>query len=198
MLFKKIKDKIFDLPGLFNITRYILVGGKKRLNKEIFSAVKPRKEDKVLDIGCGTCEFSELIKSRYTGIDLNKSFLRKAQKKFPERYLLKMDAKTLNFKNNFFDKVLIMNFLHHFNDHDCKTILKEAKRVVKEKIIIEDNIKPKEGFISKLLVKLDRGDYIRTKEQEIELVKNVLNIEEIKTFKSGFYEFLIIVGSKIK
>ena len=196
MILKKIKDKIFDLPLLFNTIRYILVGGKSRLNKEIFDAIKPKEDEKILDIGCGTCEFSELINSKYIGIDLNKSFLKKAKKKFPDRILMEIDAKNINFGKKSFDKILMMNFLHHFSDEDCKIILNEAKMVLKNKIVIEDNIIPTKGFINKLLVKLDRGDYIRTKDQEIDLVKEFFKIGEIKTFKSGFYEFIVIIGHK--
>lgn len=196
MNLNKIKDKIFDLPSLFNTARYIVVGGKSKLNKEIFDAVSPKKGENIIDIGCGTCEFSELIDIDYTGIDMNESFLKKAKKRFPKRNLIKMDAKKLNFKDNSFDKGLVMNFLHHFSDNESGIILNEAKRVVKGKIIIEDNIKPEKGFISKLLVKMDRGHYIRTKDQEIELVKRTFKIENIRTFKSGFYEFIVLICSK--
>lgn len=196
MILTKIKDNIFDFPSLFNTARYIVVGGKSKLNKEIFKAVSPKEGENIIDIGCGTCEFSELINLDYTGIDMNESFLKKAKKRFPKRKLIRMDAKKLDFKNNSFDKGLIMNFLHHFDDSDSNIILNEAKRVVKNQIIIEDNIKPEKGFISKLLVRLDRGNHIRTKEQEIELVKKTFKINSIRTFKSGFYEFIILTCGK--
>lgn len=42
-----------------------------------------------------------------------------------------MDAKHLQFRDNFFDFIFIIAILHHLNDKDFQEIILEAKRVLK-------------------------------------------------------------------
>ena len=192
----EIKDKIFDFPILFDTVRYIIVGGMKKLHKEILEAVNPKEGASILDLGCGTGNLSAPIGYGYIGIDLNNNFLEKARRKYPHKTFIEMDVKELNFKNDSFDKVMMMNLLHHFNDEECTIILEEAARVSKGKVIIEDAVQPMKGFINKSLVNLDRGKHIRPMEEELKLISKTLEIEHLKVFKSGFYKFIIVTARK--
>ncbi|MDP2951622.1 MAG: class I SAM-dependent methyltransferase, partial [bacterium] len=108
----RIKDLVCDIPFFFDLIRYIILGGTKKLNLEALNAVG-KENKKILDIACGTCNLTELITAEdYTGIDIHELFLQKAKSRFPKRKFMKMDGTDLKFRNKSFDKVIIMNFLH--------------------------------------------------------------------------------------
>ena len=188
-----LKEKVFDIPIVFDVFRNIMIGGKKNIHNVLIEKIG-NNEKTILEIGCGTGDFAEPLK-KYTGVDTNLLFIKKAQKKYPQKFFYYMDALKLDFKNNCFDKILIMNFLHHFKDEDCFKILEEAKRVAKEEIIVLD------AFIGdtikdKWLSYLDRGDYLRTKEEQLNLIKKIFKIEDIYSFKSGLYNFMLVKCKK--
>jgi ubiquinone/menaquinone biosynthesis C-methylase UbiE len=91
------------------------------------------KGDKILDIGSGTCNICQILKNNSydcTPVDIeNKSILSNIA---PIIY----DGKKLPFKDRSYDVALLLTVLHHTPNPE--TILKEAKRVAKRIIIIED------------------------------------------------------------
>lgn len=92
-----------------------------------------RKDDKILDIGCGNCILAkELLDSGYnlTPLDVvDKS-------RIPEIEPLIYDGKRLPFANNSFDVALLITVLHHTPDPEL--ILREACRVASRIMIVED------------------------------------------------------------
>lgn len=91
------------------------------------------KGDSILDIGAGTCNICEDLSKKgfkITPLDIQDlSFVDNIK---PVIY----DGDSLPHSNNKFDKALILTVLHHVPDPE--KILKEAKRVSKGIIIIED------------------------------------------------------------
>lgn len=91
------------------------------------------KNDKVLDIGAGLgiiC--SELIERGYNVLPLDVHSISVSDKVVPQIY----DGKTMPFKDKEFDASLLLMVLHHIKDY--KEVLKEAGRVSKKIIVIED------------------------------------------------------------
>lgn len=92
-----------------------------------------KKEDRVLDIGPGTCNVCEILLQKgymVTPLDVrNVSFV-------PSIQPLLYNGNTMPFKDKSFDVALILTVLHH-TLHPEK-ILKEAMRVSKKVIIIEE------------------------------------------------------------
>ena len=114
------------------------------------------KNDKVLDIGCGTAFYSNLFKN-YTGIDNSKGMLKKSKAK-----VIYVNAEKLPFKDNSFDTIISVTAIHNFIN--SKKAVEEMKRVSKNKIGITVLKKSK-------------------KLKEIEkLLKNFKKIEEDKDF----------------
>lgn len=91
------------------------------------------KQGKIVDVGCGVGHISEiLINKNYNVIPLdvdNKSF---SPTVIPTIY----DGATFPFHDNSCDTVLLITVLHHTKSPE--TIIKEAARVAKNIIIIED------------------------------------------------------------
>lgn len=120
------------------------------------------QKSKVLEVCVGTAANSIIIAENRTnteiiGIDLSKEMLALAKEKIEKRGIrniktLVMDAANMSFDDNYFDVVLISLVLHEVDDNIRHKIIKEVRRVVKNKgkIIIVEWDKP-ERFIKKLL-----------------------------------------------
>lgn len=186
------------MPLLFNIVRSILVGGKKRMYDEIRKTVNAQKGDKILDVGCGTGEFASLFDSSvdYTGIDMNKNFLGHASSVYKNKKFIQMDAAKMDFKKNEFDTVLLLSFMHHFPEELLDKILKEVNKVAKKGIIVLDPVPKKYNPLSKLFYVLDRGDFIRKKEEQLRILNKHLAVNNYREFKTGLYTLSIIRCSK--
>jgi len=104
--------------------------------KTAFELFQPQKGEKILDIGCGTGNFSiKLAKkgAKVVGIDVSEPMLAKARKKSENNNLnidfQKGDATKLKFADNSFDAVFSMAALEFIKD--LKKAFNEMKRVVK-------------------------------------------------------------------
>lgn len=106
-----------------------------------------KNDSKILDLGCGSGivgkEFENFFKARLRGVDI----IDQRIEKIPFQLF---DGKNVPFPENYFDYVLISYVLHHSKDPIY--LLKEAKRVVKDKIIIYEDLA--EGFWGRLFCKI--------------------------------------------
>ncbi len=108
--------------------------GRARAN-DLISKIKPflNKEDHILDIGAGTCNVSEILLGEgYNIVPLDIQDLSFVDDIKPILY----DGNKIPFNDNKFDLALIVTVLHH-TPHPEK-IIREARRVSKRIIIIED------------------------------------------------------------
>ena len=92
-----------------------------------------KNKDRIIDIGAGKCAISWLLRqNNFSVIPLDITNLSVVKNLKPIIY----DGKQIPFPDNSFDKALLLTVLHH--THHPEQILKEAGRVAKEIIIIED------------------------------------------------------------
>jgi len=120
--------------------------------------------DKVLDVGCGDGMLAnELKKSRditVTGLETVKQ---------PERFIpvTLFDGKTIPYPDNYFDKVLLIDVLHH--SRDPLRLLKECGRVGR-RVIVKDHTywNPLGWFFLYL------SDYISNKPKGVDLPMNFI------------------------
>jgi ubiquinone/menaquinone biosynthesis C-methylase UbiE len=106
-----------------------------------------KRGSKILDLGCGSAivgkAFQDFFQAEVIGVDI------KDQRVFPIPFRI-IDGKSLPFPENYFNVVLINYVLHH--SEEPTVLLKEAKRVVKDKIIIYEDLP--EGTFSNLRCKI--------------------------------------------
>ncbi len=91
------------------------------------------REEKILDIGAGTCSVTELLRERefnVTPVDIKN--LSAVDDIVPVIY----DGDTLPFPNNSFDAALLLDVLHHARDP--QRVLRESARVAPKIIVIEN------------------------------------------------------------
>ncbi len=134
---------------------------------------------KVLDIGCSTAACAVQIinfdRNDYTGIDISDHYIDLAKKKKLKGKFLCMDARQMDFDNEYFDVAMLVGVLHHMNDSDVRACLKEVLRVLKPGgvLLISEAVFTQDLLLSNILISLDRG-------------RNVRSAAEHKPFFEGF------------
>ena len=103
--------------------------------------IKIKDGDTILDIGCGTGIFYEILKEegldcKYTGIDLSLDMINIGKKRYSGIDLRVMDCEHLEFPDHNFDVVFMRSVLHHIPDQTAA--IKEMERVGKGLIIVSE------------------------------------------------------------
>ncbi len=94
-----------------------------------------KKEDKVLDLGCGNGRWFEVFqkyKIHYVGIDGSEELIKIAKEKYPQATFKVSNVLNLPFQNNDFEKVYSIAVFHQIPSKNFRLqFLKEVKRVLK-------------------------------------------------------------------
>ena len=115
--------------------------GYEELHKEeqlkkvelIKNFLKPKPEDKLLDVGCGTGLTTEPWPCKRYGVDPAKKLIARARQKDKIEYKV-APAENMPYPDNLFDYVISVTAIQNFDD--IEQGLKEIKRVGKDKFIL--------------------------------------------------------------
>lgn len=173
-------------PAFFYFTRTLLNFGW--FKTPIREALDLKVGESVLDVGCGIGVYSSLVGRghNYFGIDLNPEYIRYANKRWgsESRRFALQDVRELAANGQRFDKGLYVSMLHHFSEEENEKILKAMGQIVRKRIVIVDLL-PVEGRpIQNFFVSLDRGEFIRPWEKQVQLIGRILPIEEERRFET--------------
>ena len=103
---------------------------------------------RVLEVGVGAGNVLERVKSdRRIGIDLSEFLLAKARRRLPGVPLLRMDAQSLAFEDDTFDRVYCTEVLEHVPDP--RRVVAEMRRVLKPEGIAVISV-PNEEMINRV------------------------------------------------
>lgn len=183
---------------MFNSTRNILENGfvvpKRIIMKEL------DKNKRTLDVGCGTGEHSILFNPKqYYGIDISKKYINSAKKKFKGNFFV-MNAQHLKFPDKSFDSILIFGVIHHLSDKVCDNMLKEVKRVSKNKakiLVIEDiPTKSKFNIIGRVMQYFDSGSKIRKTRSYRKILSKHFQIKKEFEIISGVADYCVFILEK--
>lgn len=101
----------------------------------LFLKLEPKKNDKIIDMGCGTGELakklSDLDFKNITGYDISKNCILMARKHYKNIDFQIRDIEHTELKPNSIDFLFYCGILHHFTD--TGKVVKEAKRILKKK-----------------------------------------------------------------
>jgi len=181
---------------VFMFLRRILEANFKAQKKVLQNDFAPKVGEKILDIGCGTGEFSVFFQSAvYTGIDTEKKYIDYAQRNYKGKFLT-IDATQLPFSENAFDKIIIMGVLHHMNDEQCRRVLAEARRALNSNgrmLVMEDIKLAEENFLTRLIHRFDLGKNIRNEEEYRALLQRHFAIEKEFTIQNGLSPYRVFI-----
>lgn len=121
--------------------KYYVKVKTKQMVRLVKKFLKDAKKLNCLSIGCGTGEAEAHYASYFNkviGIDYSKAMIAKAKKLNLKNTKFKvMNATKLDFKDNYFEVIVIFNVLHHVQSyHGIIKILKESERVLKNNGIL--------------------------------------------------------------
>ncbi|WP_374028272.1 class I SAM-dependent methyltransferase [Bdellovibrio bacteriovorus] len=163
--------------AFFYNTLQNFLGAKKFRETVIRQYFDLKPATSVLDLGCGTGEILKSLPAgiSYTGIDYNPYYIAAAKETHGDKgnFICGDLTKSLT-ENQKFDRVLMIGFLHHLNDQAASELLGSALNLVKNGgmlISIENVRTPKQNPLAKLLMDMDRGQHVRSKEGYLSLFK---------------------------
>jgi 2-polyprenyl-3-methyl-5-hydroxy-6-metoxy-1,4-benzoquinol methylase len=121
----------------------------------------------VIDIGCGIGQYSGITEGPYLGIDLNERYIRHAGQRVqrPNARFRCGDARTLGDEGAKYDLVLMVDFLHHLPAADVVRLLRTTTRLTDRHVVSFEPIVEQTHPVGDWIVKHDRGDYMRPREE---------------------------------
>jgi ubiquinone/menaquinone biosynthesis C-methylase UbiE len=136
--------------------------GKEQLKKlEIIKQhIKPKKDDILLDVGCGTGISTSPFNCIKIGVDPSIKMLKQAKNAF----YMKSYAEKLPFKDNSFDYVISVTAVHNFKN--IKKGLEEIKRVAKKDVVLS------------ILKRSSKFKYIEKTIKKLFKIKNIVEEEK--------------------
>lgn len=151
--------------------------------------------DRILDIGCGTGEFSPFFpREQYTGLDIDLVNIAYARAHYDREFILG-NATSLPFPDRSFTKALVVGVFHHLDDQNAQKMMSEIIRAVRPggtMLVIEDT---KNDFpLTKLMHAMDQGAHIRTVAQWKDFFSRQARVEAFRTFRSGvcYYSLFLL------
>lgn len=104
--------------------------------RQIVKRLDIRKEDKVLEVGCGAGALAQYLDCDYVGIDYSHTLVKK-HIEILHNSVLTGEAADLPFKDKYFDKVICYGvFLYFDNKEYAQAATKELLRVAKKGVLI--------------------------------------------------------------
>lgn len=185
MLFKFIY-KILEIPIIYDFYQNLV--STKKTWRTVFKSFIDTSEDLiVLDCGCGTSKYRELIDAKkYIGLDYNSSYIEEAKANFPNDTFKVADLTKLHTKKyEKVDRIILLGIIHHLNDSESRSLIDKLYDLLNENGIIYTldplfvSIKKPSDRIANFIASKDRGQYVREEEEYLKLFSpKIKNIEK--------------------
>ncbi len=173
-LFQRVKEAIFSLGPAFEFLQHH-VPPVDRLTQWKFEYLRRRFEEwrpkRVLDVGCSTGHISPLLGDMlYVGLDINRSYLRHAKRRYPAGYFLAVEEMGPHpFRDGQFDLALILCALHHISDATLARVLPEVERSLAPdgRVLVIEGMAAEHhaSWLVWGMLKLDMGTHFRTPQE---------------------------------
>jgi SAM-dependent methyltransferase len=106
----------------------VIFGYNPALSRVLIKYLNPKKEERILDLGCGRGLYVRVIE-KYTDKVIGVDISEKAIKKAVSKKVMYGDATDLSFESDSFDKVYSLHTIEHI--YDSRKFLKEVARILK-------------------------------------------------------------------
>ena len=190
---------VFAKPWAYRYLRGVFHFGVRR--KPIERALGLQSGDKVLDVGCGTGDYSVMVRSAqasYLGIDISPDYVRAAQQDYGNEFrrFEVGDVRSLPYPDKSFTKALYLGVMHHLSDDDNRKVLEGIKRLASSRVVVMDLSPGGVHVINNVLCRFDRGEFVRTLEQQCALISSVMKVVSARNYyvRSGIQRYSLIVA----
>lgn len=132
-----------------------------------FADIFEQRGKSIIDVGCstGACAASiiDMHANDYVGVDIDPRYVDAAARRSPDGRFFEMDAREMSFPDETFDLAMFVGVMHHMDDALVQACLKEVLRVLKPsgRVIVAEPVFTPGRWLSTVLLKMDRGRYIR-------------------------------------
>ena len=169
--------RVLELPSLYRLLGKSL--GRSRAH-QVFAHeyVHAQPGDRILDIGCGPADLLAELPAdiNYIGFDQNERYIESAGKRHGSRgqfFTGNVDLAHIDsLGTGSFDIVIASGILHHLDDRDATELFALSRAALRPggRLITGDGCyQAGQSRIARLLLALDRGRYVRTKEAYVAL-----------------------------
>ncbi|MEW9900585.1 class I SAM-dependent methyltransferase [Chitinivorax sp. PXF-14] len=160
---------ILSLPMIYSAFQHFM-GAEKDRDLYVNGFLLPGKGMRVLDIGCGPADIlTRLPDVEYYGFDISHKYIERARQRFDGRcayfsckHLAPEDLADLPR----FDRIIAIGLLHHLDDDTAMAILRMASSRLApggRMVMLDPCLSEDQNFISRWLVRSDRGQNVRTR-----------------------------------
>lgn len=157
--------------------------GARSAKEYIAQEINSAPGNRVLDIGCGTASILTYLPSvNYIGIDSNPDYISQAKVRFGELgdfRCISVDDLHIETTEKF-DRILLLGVLHHLTNLQIQSLLEKISDLLSSKgrLITHDGVfVHRQNLIARLLLKPDRGRYVRYEPEYISLLSSALTVE---------------------
>ncbi len=175
MLFK-LFYKILENPIIYDFYQNLV--STKNMWSTVFKSFIDTSEDFiVLDCGCGTSKYRELIDAKkYIGLDFNSSYIEEARSKFPNDTFKVADLtnlQTIDYEK--VDRIILLGIIHHLDNNESMVLLDKLYSLLTENGVIYTldplfvSIEKTSDRIANFIASKDRGQYVREEKEYLKL-----------------------------
>ena len=156
---------LLAIPGLYSFFACI-IGGNDARRYFVREHVRPRPNDRVLDIGCGPADILNFLpKVDYTGFDASADYIDAARRKFGARgRFFSSTVSSVSLETKDFDLVIVIGVLHHLDDTKALKLIELAHSALRQGgrlITIDGCYAPRQSVIARFFLDHDRGQHVR-------------------------------------
>jgi ubiquinone/menaquinone biosynthesis C-methylase UbiE len=173
-MLRKAIERALELPAVYSANQFIGQATVRRYRRLLAEEVPCDDTTSVLDLGCGTGSTCGVIEGRYSGVDINPSYIDAAQRRYPHAKFFEMDCSKLAFSDASFDLATSIATTHHLTDAELEAMTLEALRVVRPggAFHLIDAILPinRRAFAKELFFRMDRGRFPRQLDELVAVV----------------------------
>jgi ubiquinone/menaquinone biosynthesis C-methylase UbiE len=168
-MLRRAVEHALEHPAVYSVNQFIGGATVRRYRRLLAEEVPCDGTTTVLDLGCGTGSTSRVVVGRYSGVDINPSYIEAAQRRHPHAEFFQMDCSKLAFPDASFDLATSIATTHHLTDAELEAMTLEALRVVRPggAFHLIDAILPmnRRAFAKEMFFRMDRGRFPRRLEQ---------------------------------
>ena len=182
--------RVLENPWVYRLVQMVLAPGSRALEAKYLPQINLDENGWLLDVGCGPGTGTPRGSWRVVGVDPNPDYIRQLTGGFVDEdgqeifsqgnnrriFGFASSAGRLPFADNSFDLVRCSRVIHHFPPDLVRDAVREMVRVAKPggQVLIVDPIYPQRAWkrpIAWGLLKLDRGEFVRRREQLTDLIR---------------------------
>jgi SAM-dependent methyltransferase len=174
MNLRSVIDPLLEFPILYELSQRML-GASRSHTVFMRDHVRAGKTESLLDIGCGVgASLSHLTsENRYLGIDINSTYIARAQGKYVSRTFICSDVVNLDLSGHDpFSCAFAYGVLHHLDSDAANRMFDIVARNVTDRFVtIDPVIRQNDHPIARYLVSQDRGRFVRTESEYLSIAR---------------------------